>query len=273
MSNLLKQLSGEQIVDFLKWLDHSGITPEDIIEATKDWPRGFSDAAIACISKTERERIAMARKAPVWTWIGGEGSGKIRINLETEIRMGGRYTCLGEHMGTVYCKDEEFYCSGEVHWDWVPSQGSAEAELREGKLFIDGREFVSFIHDRQRAPKGASGKELHEEFSSTQENHLHPNVLDACAESGLLPPPKEFKPQDKQTELFGQAKLVAWGIGFMSYPDESGECQAFVKTVIWNQGKWHTEFNRKDGDEEWSGYQEVELDSSFDQFTAIAMVK
>ena len=104
---------------------------------------------------------------PMWERMGGEASGKIRINLDAPVHLP--------------------FKDAEPAWRWGRQSGLVETERRGNDLYVGGERFdhcdelhYSFSLYAQRCDPDRLLK-------YEQDARFHPNVLDSCAEAGLIP--------------------------------------------------------------------------------------
>lgn len=123
----------------------------------------------------------------------------------------------------------------EPDWRWGQQTGWVRVELKGNNLYVKGKKVV--FHFEPEQTKGRiPGHTLLDRFKVRDSaQHLHPNVLEACKEAGILPESWKVDDQGRTRYIF------AWARGFR----RSGG-HLCILCLYWRGGRW---------DLDWLGYE------------------
>lgn len=116
-------------------------------------------------------------------------------------------------------------------WRWGERTGWVRVERKDDSLYVKGRKVV--LHFEPEQTKGRIlGRTLLSRFVvRNSDQHIHPNVLEACKEAGILP-------ESWKTDSQGRAQYIfAWAKGFRG----SGDL-LYVRCLYWDDEQWGLDY-------------------------------
>lgn len=199
MANLFSIDSG-RLIAFIGKLHQHGVTAEEVEECLRD-----GDAAKRRILAFKNPSAPVPE--PLWRPVEG-CSNVIEVNLA--------------HPGTLP------FTGAETGWQWGQMTGWVRTEIKDDNLYVKGKKVVFHLEPEQT--KGSIvGNLLHDRLKAgNSASHLHPNILEACREAGILPESWKADNQGRTRYTF------AWAKGYR----RSGGSLC-VRYLYWDGGQWN----------------------------------